>query len=94
MTGIDPSFNIWLSIPYPKMDLDQRRLDKIQEDLERQRDEYMREYICEQYGVSEVTDLRSEDKEDIEKFMDSSECPDFWLPGFSSVLNDWENENG
>ena len=63
--------------------------DKVQEDLERQRDDFTRDFICEQYEIADVEELSLEQREEIEKFMDSSECPDFWVPGFEAVVNDW-----
>lgn len=75
------------------MNFDQHKFDKIQESLERQRDDFAREYICEIYSASEVSQITSEQKSEVEEFMESSDCPDFWVAGFSSVINDWEGEN-
>ena len=70
------------------------RMHKWEENIEREVTDAVYEYVCEFYGVDEITELTEEQIGELESFRDldlNEYSPFQW--GFSNLINHWESEN-
>jgi len=76
------------------MSFEWNRIHKWEENHERSITDDVFEYVCEAYGVSEVSDLTEEQVAEIEAFS-ATEISEFSVMqiGFSNVLREWEYAN-
>ena len=75
------------------MSFDWPRIHKWEENLEREITDSVWEYVCEFYGVEEISELTLEQIQEVEAFRDelNEYSPMQW--GFSNVINHWESES-
>ena len=68
------------------------RIHKMEEWVEREMTDAVYDYVFEFYGVDELTELTSEQIQEIESFRDDvSEYSPLQM-GFSNLINAWESE--
>ena len=75
------------------MSFDWPRIHKWEENLEREITDSVWEYVCEFYGVEEISELTLEQIQEVEAFRDelNEYSPMQW--GFSNVIIHWESES-
>jgi len=71
------------------------RIHKWEDNIESQVTDSVFEFVCEFYGVDEVSELTEEQFAEVEHFRHeqlNEYSPMQW--GFSNLVNQWESENG
>ena len=70
------------------------RIHKWEENIESQVTDSVFEYVCEHFGVDDVTELSEAQIQELETFRDE-QLNEFSVMqwGFSNLLSQWENEN-
>lgn len=81
------------------MSFEWNRMHKWEENIERDITDSVYEYVCEYYGIEEVTELTPEQLEEIEAFRDELNEYNLMQIGFSNLISHvesehWEKENG
>ena len=74
------------------MSFDWPRIHKWEENIERDITDSVWEYICEFYGVEEISELTTEQIQEVEAFRDELNEYSLMQWGFSNVINHWESE--
>ena len=69
------------------------RMYKWEETHERNIDDDVREYVCEQYEVDNIADLTQEQIAEIQAYVDDMNEYSIMIGGFYRMMNDWETEN-
>jgi len=75
------------------MSFEWNRIHKWEDNFESQITDAVFEYVCEHYGVEEVTELTEEQLNEVAAFRDelNEYSPMQW--GFSNLMSQWEMEN-
>ena len=71
------------------------RIHKWEDNIESQVTDSVFEFVCEFYGVDEITELNEEQLQELELYRNQSlneYSPMQW--GFSNLFSQWEMENG
>tara|TARA_Y100000389_G_scaffold186649_1_gene207233 strand:- start:2115 stop:2435 length:321 start_codon:yes stop_codon:yes gene_type:complete len=77
-----------------KMAYDWPKIHKAEENIEMQITDWVYEHVLEYFGVEEVTDLTEENIIEVQAFWDSLNEYNCMGIGYSSLINNWEAENG
>lgn len=72
------------------MSFEWQKMYKWEENIERDINESVEEYICEFYSISSVEEMSVEQYQEVEAFAKEYEFSVMHI-GFSNVLNDWLN---
>ena len=76
------------------MAYDWSKIYKAEENIEMQITEWVYEHVLEHFGVDEVTDLTEENILEVQAFWDNLNEYSCMNIGYSSLINNWEAENG
>jgi len=69
------------------------RMHKWEENLEGQITDAVFEFVCEQYGVEEVTELTVEQFKEVNQFYEEMNEYSVMHIGFVNLTNHWQDEN-
>ena len=76
------------------MAYDWSKIYKAEENIEMQITDWVYEHVLEHFGVDEVTDLTEENILEVQAFWDNLNEYSCMSIGYSSLINNWEAENG
>jgi hypothetical protein len=69
------------------------RIHKWEENYERDITEDVRTYVCEHYGVDDITELTEEQINEVQAYRDELNEYSVMQWGFSNIYSEWEMEN-
>ena len=69
------------------------RIHKWEENYERDITEDVRTYVCEYYGVDDITELTEEQINEVQAYRDELNEYSVMQWGFSNIYSEWEMEN-
>lgn len=75
------------------MTFEWKRMHKWEENLEGQITDAVFEFVCEQYGVEEVTELTVEQFKEVNQFYEEMNEYSVMHIGFVNLTNHWQDEN-
>lgn len=76
------------------MSFDIPRVHKWEENIEREVTDELWSYVCDYYGVDEISELSEEQIQEVEYYRDNdlNEYSPLQI-GFSNIINNWESES-
>ena len=75
------------------MSFEWNRMHKWEENFEQQITDSVFEFVCEQYGVDEVTELTVEQFKEVNQFYEEMNEYSVMHMGFVNLTNHWQDEN-
>jgi hypothetical protein len=75
------------------MSFEWNRIHKWEENIERDATDGVYQYVCEHYGVGEITELTKEQLAEVQEFQSKmNEFSPMYI-GFTNLINHWDAEN-